>query len=67
MNAEIGRKKYGKIKSGQVWKKRDIGMIMTIVSKADSDSYRVCFDTQSKKSSHKIKTMVIYKYYDRLS
>lgn len=67
MNSEMGRNKYGKLKSGQRWKKRDIGMVMTIISKASSDSWRVCFDTKTSNASHKIKEKVVYKFYDRIA
>ncbi len=59
------RERFGKIRVGQVWKKRDIGQIMTIISKQGNDSWRVVFIGR-KNASHKIKQTVIYNYYEKI-
>lgn len=66
MNALQGRLKYGEIRSGQYWQKRDNRMIMQVISKQRNGTWRVAFIRKNANSSHKVKEMVIYKYYDRL-
>lgn len=62
-----GREKYGQVRSGQRWMKRDNGMKMTVLSKQKGDAWRCVFDARNPNSSHKLKEMVIYKYYDRVA
>lgn len=36
-NWRAGREKYGKIRSGQLWRKRDSGMVMRVKNKNGGD------------------------------
>lgn len=67
MNYLKGRELHGKIRPGQLWKKRDMGSMMHIIGKEKGDSWRVVFDRLSPRSSHKIKERVIYSHYDRIA
>lgn len=71
MNWTIGREKYGKIRPGQMWKKRDIGRRMRVVHRNGDDCWTVCFESPAGGGnigvkSHILKQRDIYKYYDRI-
>lgn len=66
MNSFKSKQLHGAIRSGQYWKKRDNGMIMTVICRQDNNSWRVAFAGRGAKGSHKIKEHVIYKFYDKL-
>lgn len=64
MKWQLGREKYGKIKAGQRWKKKDTGREMTITGTRRNGSFMALFDNGIK--SHTINMRDIYAYYDRI-
>jgi hypothetical protein len=63
-----GRARYGKIKKGQLWRKRDTGWTMR-VAKKKNDKF-MCANLAAKGTGHGSHTLTqkdIYKYYDLIT
>ena len=66
-NWRSGRDKYGKIRGGQVWGKRDSGMVMTIKKKNGGQRWSVVYSSPGHKVCHTIDERIIYHYYDLIA
>lgn len=63
MKFEHGRRLYGPIKVGQLWKKKDSGMVGRIMSRGGSDKWYLQYN--SKRIHHTIERD-IYRFYDKI-
>lgn len=66
-NWRQGRELYGKIRSGQFWKKKDSGMVMRIKNKNGGQRWSVIYSSAGHKVCHTIEERIIYHYYDLLT
>jgi len=58
------REVYGKIRSGQLWRKRDSGMVMRVARKGSGQRWSVIYSSPGHKVSHTVDERIIYHYYD---
>lgn len=61
MRFEYGRARFGKIKVGQYWKKKDSGMIGKIVGRGGSDKWYISYG----KTVHHTIERDIYRFYEK--
>jgi hypothetical protein len=57
-----GRDRFGKIRKGQIWRKRDTGWTMKVAAK-NGDKFS-CSPVGRSKQAHTLSQKDIYKYYD---
>lgn len=63
INWRSARDKYGALRAGQLWIKRDTRREMRIHSRDRDNCWRVCFAIGTR--SHVLKERDIFKYYER--